>query len=222
MRVAAFQNIAVNLAQHAAVSEGNRQHPRRRPQTDHAHEDQRPHQLGDAAQHDQHPAQQLPQQRRQRRHAAGQRRDRQGPRRQQRGGYRHHQRQRDAGGGDGHGAPGLACHQEQEIPVRRGREKRRQKRQRRPAALRIEQYPGPELGGHEQRPQQRQRRAGPEQARQPGGVAIRRAAWPGGGVHSRQFIGNASPPATAWNSLPASGLRAAGRSTRLRVVHTGA
>ena len=159
-----------------------------------------------------------------RRHAAGQRRDRQHARRHQRGGHGDDEGQRDAGRGDGHGAPGLTRDQPagSHSPRAGGRKSDRKRPCRPRGSRRVEQQPGPELGGHQQRAtaapaRRRAQNTRPSQAGSRSGALGR---CDHGGAHVRAarnvlrdgrtrrpfgLIGSASPPAAAWHSLLTSG-----------------
>ena len=203
MGLAALEDLGIDLAEHAGIGQRDREHAGGRPEPDHAHEHQRPDQLGYAAQRGQQQSHALAQPERQARHASAQARDRQCRGGQQRQRRRQQPAQRDAGSRHRDRAPGLARHHQQEVRIMRQRPEARKEARARAQAVGRDQQPGPEFCRDQQRPEQHQRGSAPQQSLPQGRVMpghdVRvRASRFDRGVHSAHpFSGIASRPVRA-------------------------
>ena len=197
--VGALQDLGVDLAQHPAVGQRDRQHARARSQADHAHQHQRPHEFRHRAQHDQHRPHRPAQRRRPRRHAAAQRRHGQPRRRQQRQRHRDHPGERQPDRRHRHGAPGVGGEHGQELEVDARRQELPGKAHRRAKAALVQQLPGPELAPDQQRPQHDQ-----HGDHEPDPPSARRVAPPRRRGRRRQRAVGATSAATttSWAVVP--------------------
>jgi hypothetical protein len=156
-RVGRFEDFGVDLAEHAAVGDRQRQHAGGRSEAEYPHQHQRPDDLRNCAQEGQQRAPGGAQ--RAATEAARPRteeRHRQGAGAQDRQRYRDQQGQRDPGGGNRQRLQRRLEQQAEKLGRRRGRQEAGEKSAHHLQVVGLEQRPGPEFGEQQKWPQQHQ------------------------------------------------------------------